>query len=135
MPGKADYIFFYGTLMRTFPLRARVGIDDWLEYVGDGRVPGLLFDLGSYPGLVADVRSEVCGEVYRILNAAKLFNRIDPIEDYRVMAPHDGQYIRQAMNATLDDGRAKTVWCYVYNQPLPLSGRIEGGDYRHYVKS
>ena len=100
MPGKADHIFFYGTLMRTVPLRARVGIDDWLEYVGDGRVPGLLFDLGSYPGLVADARSEVCGEVYRILNAAKLFNRIDPIEDYRVMAPHDGQYIRKAMNAT-----------------------------------
>ncbi len=98
-------------------------------------MPGLLFDLGRYPGLVADARSEVCGEVYRILNAAKLFNRIDPIEDYRVMALHDGQYIRRAMNATLDDGRAKTVWCYVYNHPLPLSGRIEGGDYRHYVKS
>ena len=135
MPGKADYIFFYGTLMRTFPLRARVGIDDWLEYVGDGRVPGLLFDLCTYPGLVVDASSEVCGEVYKILNPVELFTHIDPIEDYRVMAPHDGQYIRQAMNATLDDGRAKTVWCYVYNHPLPLSGRIEGGDYRHYVKS
>ena len=134
MPGKADYIFFYGTLMRTFPLRARVGIDDWLEYVGDGRVPGLLFDLGAYPGLVADASSEVCGEVYKILNPVELFTHIDPIEDYRVMAPHEGQYIRQTMNATLDDGREKTVWCYVYNHPLPLSGRIKDGDYRHYVK-
>ena len=121
MPGKADYIFFYGTLMRTFPLRARVGIDDWLEYVGDGRVPGVLFDLGTYPGLVVDASSEVCGEVYKILNPVELFTHIDPIEDYRVMAPHEGQYIRQTMNATLDDGREKTVWCYVYNHPLPLS--------------
>ena len=134
MPGKADYIFFYGTLMRAFPLRARVGIDGWLEYVGDGRVPGLLFDLGTYPGLVVDASSEVCGEVYKILNPVELFTHIDPIEDYRVMAPHEGQYIRQTMNATLDDGREKTVWCYVYNHPLPLSGRIEDGDYRHYVK-
>ena len=134
MPGKADHIFFYGTLMRTFPLRARAGIDDWLEYVGDGRVPGLLFDLGTYPGLVVDASSEVCGEVYKILNPVELFTHIDPIEDYRVMAPHEGQYIRQTMNATLDDGREKTVWCYVYNHPLPLSGRIEDGDYRHYVK-
>ena len=134
MPGKADHIFFYGTLMRTFPLRARVGIDDWLEYVGDGRVPGVLFDLGTYPGLVVDASSEVCGEVYKILNPVELFTHIDPIEDYRVMAPHEGQYIRQTMNATLDDGREKTVWCYVYNHPLPLSGQIKDGDYRHYVK-
>mgnify|MGYP002039432243 CR=1 FL=1 len=134
MVGKTDHIFFYGTLMRTFPLRARVGIDDWLEYVGDGRVPGLLFDLGTYPGLVTDACSEVRGEVYRILSPAKLFNRIDPIEDYHVMAPSDGQYIRQTMDATLDDGRAITVWCYVFNHPLPLSGRIKDGDYRHYVK-
>jgi len=54
MQGNIDHIFFYGTLMRTFPLRARAGIDDWLEYVGSGRVAGVLFDLGSYPGLVVD---------------------------------------------------------------------------------
>ena len=36
MQGKIDHIFFYGTLMRTFPLRVRAGIDDWLEYVGSG---------------------------------------------------------------------------------------------------
>jgi len=134
MQGKIDHIFFYGTLMRTFPLRARAGIDDWLEYVGSGRVAGVLFDLGSYPGLVVDSGSEVCGEIYRILDPFKLFDRVDTIEDYCATAPSEGEYVRQRMSAILDDGRATIVWGYVYNQRLPSFGRIECSDYRHYVK-
>ena len=134
MQGKIDHIFFYGTLMRTFPLRVRAGIDDWLEYVGSGRVAGVLFDLGSYPGLVVDSDSEVCGEVYRILDPFKLFDRVDTIEDYRATAPSEGEYVRQRMSAILDDGRATIVWGYVYNQRVPSFRRIECGDYRHYVK-
>ena len=53
MQSQIGHIFFYGTLMRTFPLRTFAGIDNWLEYIGDGRVSGVLFDLGCYPGLVA----------------------------------------------------------------------------------
>ncbi len=134
MQGKIDHIFFYGTLMRTFPLRARAGIDDWLEYVGSGRVAGVLFDLGSYPGLVVDSGNEVCGEIYRILDPFKLFDRVDTIEDYCATAPSEGEYVRQRMSAILDDGRATIVWGYVYNQRLPSFGRIECSDYRHYVK-
>jgi len=134
MQSQIDHIFFYGTLMRMFPLRARAGIDDWLEYVGNGRVPGVLFDLGSYPGLVVDSCSQVCGEVYRVIDPVKLFARVDPMEDYRAATPKEGQYVRQTMNSILEDGRVVIVWCYVYNQPLPSSGRIEGGDYRCYAK-
>jgi len=134
MHGRIGHIFFYGTLMRTFPLRASAGIDDWLEYVGSGRVAGSLFDLGSYPGLIIDSDSEVRGEVYRILDPFKLFDRVDTIEDYRATAPSEGEYVRQRMTAILDDGRAIIVWGYVYNQRLPSFGRIECGDYRYYVK-
>ncbi len=134
MQSQAGHIFFYGTLMRMFPLRARAGIDNWLEYVGDGYVSGALFDLGSYPGLVVDSCSQVCGEVYRVLDPVKLLARVDLIEDYRVENPKEGQYVRQTMDAILEDGRALTVWCYVYNQLLPPNGRIKDGDYRRYAK-
>ena len=134
MQSQIGHIFFYGTLMRTFPLRTFAGIDNWLEYIGDGPVPGVLFDLGCYPGLVVDSCSQVCGEVYRILDPIKLFARVDQIEDYRAATPKEGQYVRQTMDAMLEDGRAMLVWCYVYNQPLPPSVRIEGGDYRSYAK-
>ena len=135
-----DHIFFYGTLMRDFPLRRRAGFNTWLQYVGHGRVAGALFDLGPYPALVSGVSAvgggdhEVCGEVYRMLAPDALLARVDLIEDHRPEAPDAGQYRRLALAAHLDDGRTVDVWAYVYNRSTTSAARIADGDYRHHVQ-
>ncbi len=60
-----DLLFVYGTLMRGFPLH-RI-LDGKAEYLGVGEVPGLLFDLGSYPAALRGPGGPIRGEVYRLV--------------------------------------------------------------------
>ena len=60
------HVFFYGTLMCGFSLRRRSDIESFLRFSGRGSVQGVLYDLGSYPGMVAG-QGTVVGELYEIL--------------------------------------------------------------------
>ncbi len=64
-------IAFYGTLMRGFEAQARLGVEALLDYVGPCRIPGLLWDLGAYPGLTPG-DGDVAGELFQVLDEAVL---------------------------------------------------------------
>jgi len=126
------HIFFYGTLMRGFPLRERSRIDEWMRFTGCGEVTGALFDLGPYPGLTkADGR--VRGEVYDLLAPGPLLTRTDAIEHFEPTDPAAGEYVRRAVGCRLDDGRTLDVWVYFYNRPVAAARRVPGGDYRRHL--
>jgi len=55
----ADLLFAYGTLMRGFRLHRLLA--GQAEYLGDGEIPGLLFDLGSYPGALRGAGGSIRG--------------------------------------------------------------------------
>jgi Uncharacterized conserved protein len=61
-----DLLFVYGTLMRGFRLHRLLA--GRTEYLGEGVVPGLLFDLGSYPAALRGAGGSIRGEVYRLLD-------------------------------------------------------------------
>src|SRR5512132_4006738 len=54
-------LFTYGTLMRGFRLHAL--LEGRADFVGDGEVAGLLFDLGRYPAALRDGGGVIRGEV------------------------------------------------------------------------
>ena len=127
-------IFFYGTLMRGFPLRERSGVDRLIRFVGPGEIRGALFDLGPYPGAI-EGEGTVRGEVYDILAPDSLLARVDAIEHYMPGAPAESQYRRCAVRARLDDGQARNVWVYFYNRPLGTARALADGDYRRHVSA
>jgi gamma-glutamylcyclotransferase (GGCT)/AIG2-like uncharacterized protein YtfP len=88
--------------------------------VGVGSVPGRLFDLGRYPGLVAG-RGRVRGEVYR-LRDPELLAAVDREEGYN--------FERRRTVATLADGRRVRAWIYRYRGPRERAVPIPEGDYR-----
>lgn len=126
------HIFFYGTLMRGFPLRLRSGIDDWIRFAGHGDVSGALFDLGPYPALT-DAAGRVRGEVYALLAPVPLLARADAIEHFEPADLAASEYVRRAVGCRLDEGRTLDVWVYFYNRPVAAARRVPDGDYRRHV--
>jgi gamma-glutamylcyclotransferase (GGCT)/AIG2-like uncharacterized protein YtfP len=119
--------------MRGYPLhRVLVGR---AAFVGEGRVRGMLLDLGGYPGLVDGVpdatgppragrsrtRPTVKGELYR-LDDAELLATLDREEGYN--------FERLRADVTLADGRRSRAWVYRYRGSRARGTPIPHGDYR-----
>ncbi len=81
MAPTVESIAFYGSLMRRAENRlAEAGaLPGDLELEGDCLVPGELYHLGNYPGLV-EGNDEIPGELYRIRNPAVL-DKLDLFEE------------------------------------------------------
>lgn len=115
----ADLLFVYGTLMRGFRLHRL--LEGQAEYLGDGEVPGLLFDLGSYPAAVRGHGGTIRGEVYRLAHPG-LWVTLDSAEG--------SQYHRGEVGVRMSSGGQLTTSIYWYVAPLGGAVSIPGGDYR-----
>jgi len=119
MSGDLDLAFFYGTLMRGFPLHQLIA--GRAEYAGSGTVAARLLDLGTYPAAVRDPRGSVVGEVYR-LHDTRLWRVLDSAEG--------PQYHRDEVAVRMAGGREVAAFIYWYVGPLDRGIPIPGGDYR-----
>lgn len=115
----AELLFVYGTLMRGFRLHGLLA--GRAEYVGEGEVSGLLFDLGSYPAALRGDAGSIRGEVYRLADPG-LWVALDSAEG--------SQYHRGEVGVRLASGGQVTACMYWYVAPLGGAVAIPGGDYR-----
>ncbi len=114
-----DLLFVYGTLMRGFGLHRLLA--GRAEYLGEGEVPGLLFDLGAYPAALRGTSGRIRGEVYRLADP-ELWQALDSAEG--------SQYHRGEVGVRLASGGEATASIYWYVAPLGGAVPIPGGDYR-----
>jgi gamma-glutamylcyclotransferase (GGCT)/AIG2-like uncharacterized protein YtfP len=109
-------LFVYGTLKRG---GSNHGVLSDQSFVGEARtVPGFrLFDLGEYPGMIADQSSpiSVTGEVWSVNDEA--LARLDAFEGVP-----EGLYRRVAIQL-LEPVGAESVQTYLYNREI--AGRVE----------
>ena len=112
-------LFTYGTLMSGFCLHRL--LTERAQYVGRGRVPGRIIDLGPYPGALPDAAGTLHGEIYRVLDPA-LWPVLDSAEG--------AQYHRREVIVRSEDGRELAACIYWYIGPLDRGVPIPGGDYR-----
>lgn len=132
-----DRLFVYGTLMSRAggalgrAERERLGRES--EILGPATVPGHLYDLGRYPGLVerdqpleAAGDSAVHGEVTRLLDPMVTLAWLDAYEGIGSGREND-EYRRVEREATLADGTLTAVWLYLYTRPTKSLRRIAGG--------
>lgn len=117
--GADTLLFVYGTLMRGFPLHAL--IEGRVDFVGEGEVAGLLFDLGRYPAALRNGAALIRGEVYRLTDSG-LLRALDSAEGSR--------YHRGEVGVRMAGGRQITAYIYWYVGPLGRAVLIPGGDYR-----
>ena len=112
------HVFVYGTL--------RKGEDNDINrlrpspcLVGHGSVPGTLYHLGRYPGLVLSGRTAVQGEVYQI--TPELERVLDEIEE--VYPQRSDEYSKQLVPVQVN---GLELWCLVYViNPSRLPGMPE----------
>lgn len=127
------YVFVYGTLRRgeQRDINRLLPAPVW---AGFGHVMGMLYDLGSYPGLVLGVGGEVKGEIYQV--TATLEQLLDEIEE--VWPINSGEYLRHHVSVTVQNRQpdaAHQQVCLVYAvNPACTQGRpvIAGGDWVRY---
>ena len=129
-----DLVFFYGTLMSGFERPGRSQLDRLLKPLGRGWIRAALFDLGIYPVAVPAQDSQVCGELYEMLDAEVVLSELDEIEGHSASEPDASLYNRSEIPVTLENGRGATAWVYFYNAPLGKAERIASGDYLQHLK-
>ncbi|MBC7608772.1 MAG: gamma-glutamylcyclotransferase [Polaromonas sp.] len=86
----ARYVFVYGTLRRGEQRDINL-LQPTPVYIGCGQTPGLLYDLGAYPGVRLGGSQRVHGEIYQI--SPELERQLDEIEE--VWPQQTGEYTRQ----------------------------------------
>lgn len=128
------HVFVYGTLRRGEQRDINL-LRPAPCWVGLASVPGLLYDLGAYPGMRvgegADTRCHVHGEVYAI--SPELERQLDEIEE--VWPQQSGEYVKREVMVWAQDfaGDAHDgVSCLVYEiSYLCVQGKpqIASGDW------
>lgn len=141
------HVFVYGTLRRG-EQRDINGLLPAPRWIGRASVPGVMFHLGGYPGVVLGEEGggmgRVHGEVYKI--SAALERQLDAIEE--VWPQRSGEYVKRQLVVRLDGpeqqgathprcrtgGASRAVLCVVYEvaqeraQGKPV---IASGDWAH----
>ncbi len=123
------YLFVYGTLMRasSHPMARRLRAAS--RFVAQGSMPGRLYSLGRFPGIVEDPsgRSRVFGDVLQLVNPSRDFIWLDEYEGCGPDFPEPQIYKRKRLPVTLDSGRELCAWVYIYNWTVNRARMIPGG--------
>lgn len=124
-------IVLYGTLRRGQPPYDRLGLESRLRFVGPCMLKGILYDLGSYPGLIMG-NNVVTGELFAVPEP-KTLEELDAYEGCDHLNPERGLYIRRAV--TLLQPSNTTAFVYFYNHDIAGHSIISDGDWvKHHTR-
>jgi gamma-glutamylcyclotransferase (GGCT)/AIG2-like uncharacterized protein YtfP len=88
----AYHLFVYGSLRSGFHSPAYEYISRFFDFVGNGRVKGKLYDLGSYPGGVPTKDDAyIIGELYHIRDESEFSWAMAQLDDYEGVDAEAGE--------------------------------------------
>ncbi len=121
-----DLLFVYGTLRPSLAGGVRELVAS-LVPAGAATMPGLLYDLGGYPGMVAG-DGLVHGELLRLSSPDELA----ALDAYEECGGPNPLYHRAVAIVRRENGEQATAWAYFYMRSVAGKTRIHGGDYLAY---
>ena len=129
-------LFVYGSLRSGFRSPAYEYISRYFDLVGEGKVKGELYDLGTYPAAKpTDNNKFIIGELYRIRNEKEFGCAIGQLDDYEGVhvGSDEEQLYRRDVSEVFIDNKTTNAWIYwyygdVYDKPI-----IESGDVLKYM--
>jgi gamma-glutamylcyclotransferase (GGCT)/AIG2-like uncharacterized protein YtfP len=126
-----EHLFVYGTLRRNTRSEVNRQLERLAKFVGDAVFQGRLFLVADYPGAVPSPHAEdrVLGEVYRLIDARRVFELLDAYEECGPGFPEPAEHVRRKAPVQLKDGRQLEAWIYLYNRPTERLRRIDSGDF------
>lgn len=130
------HLFVYGSLRSGFRSPAYEYISRFFSFVGEARVRGKLFDMGSYPaGLPTNDNHFIVGELYRIKNENEFSWAIGQLDDYEGVSVEadEVQLYRREITEVLMNGQLTHAWIYWYNGDVSGKKLIPSGDMMEYI--
>lgn len=131
------HLFVYGSLRSGFKSPAYDYISHFFSYVGEAKVKGKLFDMGSYPaGIPANDNGYIVGELYTIKNKMEFSWAIGQLDDYEGVAvePDEIQLYKREITDVQIGGSTVKSWVYWYNRNVEGRPLIESGDLIQYLQ-
>jgi gamma-glutamylcyclotransferase (GGCT)/AIG2-like uncharacterized protein YtfP len=123
------HLFVYGTLLSSarHPMGARLRRESVL--VNEARVPGRLYRIAHYPGLVESPNADdvVHGEVYTLNSPASTFKWLDAYEGLRPGRHVGSEYQRVERQVRLASGAHLTAWLYLYGRDVSRFALVPDG--------
>ena len=125
----SQYLFAYGTLQPGLAPTKIARVAAKLRLVGEGFVRGVLYDLGGYPGAVADpgAKGRIMGTVMELPEDEGVLARLDAYEGFDPETPETSEYIRERQAVELKTGGMVECWFYRYNRRPRETDRVESG--------
>ena len=128
-------LFVYGTLMRGMPFPMAFFLEQHAVFQEEGWLPGRLYDLGGYPGLVHLPQQEnrVIGHVFELTNQ-EVLEKLDAYEMINPAAPEHSEYLRMTLSVKTNSGLLDCQ-VYLYNQPVDGLMEIPEGNWPAWFNS
>ena len=130
-------LFVYGSLRSGFHSPVYEYISRFFSFVGEARVRGKLFDMGSYPaGIPTNDNHFIIGELYQAKNPAEFSWAIGQLDDYEGVAIETGElqlYRREIAEVNIND-QVTHAWIYWYNGDVSGRHVIDSGDLVQYLQ-
>lgn len=131
------YLFVYGSLRKGFHSPVYEYISRYFHFIGEGKVKGQLFDLGSYPGAIpVNDDSFIAGELYQIKNESEFSWAMAQLDDYEGVTVEAGeaQLYRRDLADIFINNEIVPAWIYWYNGDVSGRPVIASGDLLEYLK-
>jgi len=139
MPNSPVYhLFVYGSLRSGFRSPVYEYISGYFNFIGEARVKGKLFDMGSYPGGVpSNDGTFIIGELYSIRDEAEFSWAIGQLDDYEGVnvESDEVQLYRRELTDVFIKNEIIPAWIYWYNGDVSGKPVIASGDLMEYLGS
>jgi gamma-glutamylcyclotransferase (GGCT)/AIG2-like uncharacterized protein YtfP len=132
MKETTNYLFVYGTLLDKRN-KFSFYLNKNCRFYNNGRFKGRLYDIGEYPGAIADSNSTgyIYGSIVLINSPVKVLKQLDDYEGFSDDQQQPNLFIREILEVETENG-AINCWVYLYNLPVYGLRIIESGDYLKY---
>ncbi len=131
-------LFVYGSLRSGFQSPAYEYISRYFQLVGNGKIPGELYDLGEYPAAIPSTSGKhfIVGELYTIKSPDEFDWAFAQLDDYEGVTTEQGEtalYKRELTDVLVNDTVVK-AWVYWYTGDVAGSPSIPSGDILDYLR-
>lgn len=126
-----ELLFVYGSLLNTDNEFANYLNSNALIY-GTGKIKGVLYDIGEYPGAVIAAEGYIFGTIFKLNNADGALKILDDYEGFGSGQEQPNLFVRELM--PVETGTfVINCWVYLYNRPVKGLPQIPSGDYLAYL--
>ena len=131
-------LFVYGSLRSGFHSPVYEYISRFFKFIGEAKVQGKLFDMGSYPaGVPTTEDSLIIGELYQAKNEHEFSWAIGQLDDYEgvTVEADEMQLYRREVTPVFINNQTTNAWIYWFNGSIAEKKEILSGDMLEYLNS